>query len=66
MILGYILICGMGPMEPGAIEGCIVYTLQFGEVATCEQERDAFLDNPGLRKGHYIDDIACLVIGTSA
>jgi hypothetical protein len=64
MILGYILICGMGPMEPYAINGCIAYTEQFAELTECENERQGFLDEPTLRPGQYVDESRCIVIGT--
>jgi hypothetical protein len=64
MILGYILICGMGPMEPYAINGCIAYTEHFAELTECENERLGFLDEPNLREGRYVDDSRCIVIGT--
>ena len=64
MILGYILICGFGPLEPGSIEGCKVYTIPFYDAVTCENERAGFLVSPDLRDGHYIDDSGCIVIGT--
>jgi hypothetical protein len=64
MILGYILICGMGWTTPGAINGCIVYPRQFETLVACEESRDSFHANIPLRKGHYIDDSGCIVIGT--
>ena len=64
MILGYILICGMGPMEPETIDGCRVYTEQFPTYLLCENERQGFLDEPNLREGHYVDDSLCFIIGT--
>jgi hypothetical protein len=64
MILGYILICGMGPGEPSSIEGCIVYPRQFETLVACEEGRDNFHANISLREGHYIDDSGCIVIGT--
>jgi hypothetical protein len=64
MILGYVLICGMGPMEVGAIDGCRLFTMQFADMVTCEAERQGFLDEPNLREYHYVDDSGCFVVGT--
>ena len=66
MVLGYILICGMGPLDPGAIEGCRVFTIPFSTVAECEESRENFLLSPSLRDQHYVDDSGCFVIGTGA
>tara|TARA_R110000851_G_scaffold143144_1_gene282006 strand:+ start:284 stop:484 length:201 start_codon:yes stop_codon:yes gene_type:complete len=66
MILGYILICGMGPMEPYAIEGCIAYTEQFAQLTECENEAIGFLNKPELSEGQYIDGFDCIVIGAGA
>jgi hypothetical protein len=64
MILGYILICGMGPMEPYAINGCIAYPEQFAKMTECENEVLGFLYNHDLPEGRYIDDFRCIEIGT--
>jgi hypothetical protein len=56
----------MGPLEPGAIEGCRVFTLPFSTVAECEESRENFLLSPNLRDQHYVDDSRCIVIGTGA
>jgi hypothetical protein len=66
MVLGYILICGMGSLEPGSIEGCRVFTIPFPTVAECEESRENFLLSPNLRDQHYVDDSRCIVIGTGA
>lgn len=66
MVLGYILICGMGPMEPRVIEGCRAFTMPFTTVAECEESRENFLLSPNLRDQHYVDDSGCFVIGTGA
>jgi len=64
MILGYILICGMGPLEPGAINGCRTFYDQFPDVQSCEARQYSFIENTTLRDDHYIDDVGCFTIGT--
>jgi hypothetical protein len=64
MILGYILICGMGPMEPYSLNGCRAFSRMFPSVELCQESRDRFYGNVSLKDGHYIDDSGCFLIGT--
>jgi hypothetical protein len=66
MILGYILICGMGSLEYGAIDGCKVFPKQFKETATCELAFDNFLVQMSLPEGYYIADHDCFELGIGA
>jgi hypothetical protein len=64
MILGYILICGMGPMEPYAVNGCRAFSRVFASVELCKESNDRFYGNVTLKDGHYIDGSGCFLIGT--
>jgi len=64
MILGYILICGMGPLEPGTIEGCRLFTQQHPTETSCEAALMRFYQDVTLRPEHYISAGACFVVGT--
>jgi hypothetical protein len=65
MILGYILICGMGPLEPNTIEGCRAFTMQFPNVSICEERYELFVaESDKLKEGQYISGHDCLVFGT--
>jgi hypothetical protein len=66
MVLGYILVCGLGPLSPDAIDGCRVDTRAFPTVAACEELRENVLANFNLSDPYYIDDSGCIVIGTGA
>ena len=66
MILGIILICGMGPATPGAINGCLVRTRPFTELAECESEMRNPLTLPALTAGQYFADARCIAMGTGA
>ena len=64
MVLGYILVCGLGPMSPNAIEGCRVDTMSFPTLAVCEETRANVVANFNLSEPYYIDDSGCILIGT--
>jgi hypothetical protein len=64
MVLGYILVCGLGPLSPNAIEGCRVDTRSFPTVAACEELRESAIANFSLPDPYYIDDSGCILIGT--
>jgi hypothetical protein len=64
MVLGYILICGMGVMEYGAISGCKVYPRQFQTIELCEAQYVIFLETVIIQEGHYIADQDCFSLGT--
>lgn len=63
MILGYILMCGLGPLE--AVNGCRVYPRLFTRYELCEEARDLFLSNLTVKKGLYVGASGCVVIGES-
>jgi hypothetical protein len=65
MILGYILICGMGPFQPNAIEGCHAITVQFESLTECQEAYAVFANESyKLKEGHYIEGHDCLVFGS--
>ena len=64
MILGYILICGINPLEAGTINGCRLYSRQFKDTTTCERSYQDFLVNTVLPEGQYPADNGCFSVGT--
>ena len=63
MILGYILICGISPLQAGTINGCRLYSRQFHDEVSCEQAYEGFLVNTMLPEGHYSADHGCFSVG---
>jgi len=66
MFLGIVLICGMGPTEAGAIQGCRAFTMLFPNSDTCMQETANFYSNAELNEGHFISDLQCVPLGASS
>jgi hypothetical protein len=64
MVLGYILVCGLGPLSLDAIDGCRVDTRAFTTLAACEELRENVVANFSLPAPSYVDDSRCIVIGT--
>jgi hypothetical protein len=64
MVLGYILVCGLGPITPNSIEGCRVDTMSFPTLVVCEETRANVIANFSLPDPYYIDDSGCILIGT--
>lgn len=64
MILGYILICGMSPLQAGTINGCMLYSRPFTDEVSCEQAYEDFLVDTKLLEGHYSADHGCFSVGT--
>tara|TARA_R110000764_G_scaffold41411_1_gene93097 strand:- start:2839 stop:3075 length:237 start_codon:yes stop_codon:yes gene_type:complete len=64
MILGYILICGMGIMQPNAVDGCLSTTRLFDSMKSCDEGREAFLGRFTPKPGQYIGSSGCFAIGT--
>ena len=64
MVLGYILVCGLGPLSPNAIDGCRVDTKAFPTLAACEETNASVLANSSLPEPQYVDDSRCILIGT--
>jgi hypothetical protein len=64
MILGYILICGINPLEADTIDGCRLYSRQFRYMSSCEKAYQDFLGNTRLPEGHYPADNDCFSVGT--
>jgi hypothetical protein len=64
VILGYILVCGYGPLQPNALDGCRVLTQGYTTIQACEKSRLSFMDSFVFPGSTYVDATECLVIGT--
>ena len=64
MVLGYIVMCGLGPLSPNSIEGCRIDTMSFPTLAACEETNVNVVVDFNLPDPYYIDDSGCILIGT--
>jgi hypothetical protein len=64
MVLGYVLVCGLGPLTPNSIEGCRIDTRAFITEAVCEELREDVLANLILPAQQYVANSGCILIGT--